>query len=44
MSQKEMFTISENIFKLLREHIQENKCDDNCCIERLLQSLELEKK
>jgi len=41
--QKEIFTITQELFKLLTNHIQENNCGDNCCVQRLLDSLDLEK-
>jgi hypothetical protein len=38
----EMITVSENIFKLLTEHIQ-NKCNrKNCCVEKLLEEVNFE--
>jgi hypothetical protein len=38
----EMITVSENIFKLLTEHIH-NKCSSkNCCVEKLLEQVDFE--
>jgi hypothetical protein len=42
MSQKEMFTIAEELFRLVREHSQSD-CSDNCCIRELLNNLNQKK-
>jgi hypothetical protein len=36
-----MFTIAKELYKLVRTHIRD--CDnDNCCLKRLVEKLELE--
>jgi len=39
---QEMYTIAQELFKLVREH-SESDCSDNCCVRELLNNLSQKK-